>query len=113
MVRKLIINLATHTCLCDVARLLPHVFTQIFQVFGHLVFLDTDDSHSWRHEADLHPTPAGRGRASGSHHENTAASNPEPSDIEKNCNARVQMHMCVCRVERHLTFVIWLHISQH
>jgi len=106
MVRKVIINLATHTCLCDVARLLPHVFTQIFQVLGHLVFLDTDDSHSWRHVAGLHPTPAGRGRASGSHHENTAASNPEPSDIEKNCNARVQMHMCVCRVERHLTFVI-------
>ena len=105
MARKLSTNLATHTCLCDVARLLPHVLTQMFHVFGHQVFLDTDDSHVWGHVADLPTTPTGRGRDRGRHHENTDAPNPFRLRL-KNCDARVQMHMSVSRVERHPTFVI-------
>ena len=97
MVRKVIINLATHTCLCDVARLLPHVLTQIFQVFGHQVFLDTDDSHVWGHVADLPTTPTGRGRDRGRHHENTDAPNPVPSEIEKLRCKGADAYVCLTR----------------
>jgi hypothetical protein len=82
MDRKLNNNPASHTCLCDVARLLPHVLTQILQGFGHLVFLDTDDSHGWGHVADLHTTPTGRGRDRGRHGENNEAPNHLPTEFD-------------------------------